>query len=491
MALTKYTLDTILPPTRASGGSYVNAAGNLIGIDFATTTSQAATTGSKTFNVGANRGWVAGQQLRVTPQDNTANMLMAGTVTSYNATTGDLVANITTVGSDTTTTKTAWRIGFSGNRIDHSFSAIGTRLGLLCEGQATNLIANNSTTGAVAGAIGSGGALPTNWNTNSGHGLSVTVGTPGVERGVPYVDLTIAGTVTASPFELFFNSTTESTVAEGNFLSAGAFLKIVSGDLTGITGITQSVTLNESSGTFISRSDYAVTLTANLARYELNHTVADTTPNTARAQLSLRLGLTVSAAVNITIRIGLPQLEVGETLTTPIITIGTQTTRASDLGMIANFSTWALNTASDYTLVAKVRTASQIITLSSMSARAWTLQNSSGTNQVRIMRAFTDGRIQGQGAVSGSTDISFTPANNPGNLTVTKVAGRFKNNDFAMSRDGGSVGIDTSSPNGLPAGMTESHVGFGQSNAFWQGHIQELGFIPRGLSNTELQAKSL
>jgi len=83
-------------------------------------------------------------------------------------------------------------------RFDHTPD--GVPLGLLIEPSATNLAPNPRGEGAIAGVIGSGGALPTGWAMHSVvTGLTTEVVTPNAVRsGIPGIVLRVFGIATAS-----------------------------------------------------------------------------------------------------------------------------------------------------------------------------------------------------------------------------------------------------------------------------------------------------
>jgi hypothetical protein len=125
--------------TRGSGATYIGSDGLIHGID-TSTTSNSISAASKTFTLDATAGqdqlWRTGDAVEASSGAN----IMAGTVTSYNATTQSLVCNMTTASGSGTFT--SWRIGYRGPRFDHT--AAGVCRGLLIEEGRTNAFQHSS-----------------------------------------------------------------------------------------------------------------------------------------------------------------------------------------------------------------------------------------------------------------------------------------------------------------------------------------------------------
>ena len=128
-------LDPRLTFTRASGGTYTGNDGLIYGMDFATSSSLAIGTGSKTVTLtataGVDRRYLVGQTIYIS---NGANN-MSGPVTAYNASTQVLTINATaTSGSGSFT---SWTVGNASARFDYTG---GAAQGLLIEGSSGNLL---------------------------------------------------------------------------------------------------------------------------------------------------------------------------------------------------------------------------------------------------------------------------------------------------------------------------------------------------------------
>jgi len=89
------------------------------------------------------------------------------------------------------------------------------------------------------------------------------------------------------------------------------------------------------------------------------------------------------------------------------------------------------------------------------------------------------------GGSSQAAIATGTPAAN----TDIKLAARYKVNDFALSVNGGAASTDTSGT--LPIANLLMRLGSGVSSAEpLNGHIRQITYIPRRLTNAELQART-
>jgi hypothetical protein len=104
-------------------------------------------------------------------------------------------------------------------------------LGLLVEESRTNSIRNNSMQGAVAGVIGSGGALPTNWTTpTTPTGLTRTVSLATI-NGIDTVAINFAGTAGSTAVVSISNETVGQIAASyGQTWSSSMFLQVSQDD---------------------------------------------------------------------------------------------------------------------------------------------------------------------------------------------------------------------------------------------------------------------
>lgn len=208
------------------------------------------------------------------------------------------------------------RLGYRFNTASSSWVLAG----LLVEGQATNVLLNNVGAGAVAGTPGT---MPTAWIKTAVAGITNSVIGSGVVDGVEYVDVRWFGTATANgSSELVLNTT--NGAAAGQVWTGSYFLQLLAGAIANA-----SVTLVEFvNGTYVDGTFKAQAAPAMLTRVFATRTLTGSTSNQVR--LGYAVNMVSGTAYDFTLRLGLPQLEQGAVMTSPIKTTTAQVTRAAD-----------------------------------------------------------------------------------------------------------------------------------------------------------------
>lgn len=200
----------------------------------------------------------------------------------------------------------------------------------LIEPEATNVIRNNSMQGVAAGSPGS---TPTYWGIEGSgtNGLIRTVSPVGVEDGIEYFEVRYAGTATASgTHQIGFDSTTSAAASTGEAWAATVFLASI-GDAVGVINPRLQISERTAAGAQIAVGEVFVTLAPNRlskSRIELVHTIG--MPDVGRISHKFIFSYANGTAVDITLRIGLPQLE-RDRVTSPIKTSNGAVTRAADV----------------------------------------------------------------------------------------------------------------------------------------------------------------
>ncbi len=208
-------------------------------------------------------------------------------------------------------------------RFDYDASS-QTLKGALIEPQATNLLANNTMQGAVCGTPG---ALPTNWGVGQG-GLTFAVVGKGVANGVSYVDIAFSGTTTGLNFAVYFQNTS-GRVAFGGSQAAclSSYVARIGGSSSNISSVKLGWDEFTSGGNYLTSIGGGISLGTSMARRYYTTTTSSTA---ASINPFLLFMTTVGAAINITVRIGLPQIEAGTAPTTPIQTTAGASMRSAD-----------------------------------------------------------------------------------------------------------------------------------------------------------------
>ena len=208
--------------------------------------------------------------------------------------------------------------------------------GVSLEAAATNSIRNNTMIGAVAGTPGT---TPTNWGFESSGGLTRSIIGTGVDAGIDYVDIRFSGTVAAvgNPEEtMTFEPGTQIPAVSGQAWTTSFFVGLVGGSLAGVVDFQNFIIEYSSSGVLTAAGaanfalSYGGALTAQRNSYTRTLSGGSTT---AFVQSRFDINLIPGAAVDITVRIGLPQLEQGSFASSPIKTAGATVTRAADISV--------------------------------------------------------------------------------------------------------------------------------------------------------------
>jgi hypothetical protein len=174
------------------------------------------------------------------------------------------------------------------------------------------------------------------------------------------------------------------------------------------------------------------------------------------------------------------QLEAGAFATSYIPTVASQVTRAGDLAVMTgtNFSSWY--NATEGTFYAQFTPAA-----SNFGANKNIFVASDGTTNNFIGLRYASSGSQPTMAATTSAVVQANVATGAMVAgTNYKLAGAYKANDFAASRNAGTVGTDTS---GTIPTVTQAAIGALASVGIGTQHIQRLVYYPRRLSNAELQ----
>lgn len=349
-----------------------------------------------------------------------------------------------------------------------------TDRGLLVEEARTNGIRNNSMQGAVAGTPGT---RPTNWGAPTLAGLTTQIVGIGTVAGIDYIDIRLFGTTTGTTFT-FCNPEAAGQIAaaQGQAWTSSFFLAVVGGSTAGLTLLRTLILESDAALATVTSgpsSDLRPVLTSTLSRIALTYTL----PSATAAWVSTRINGTVAAigaVVDLTLRIGWPQLEQGGFATSPIRTTSAAVTRGSEIVTLTAPPTLGAG----YTLYARgtpaINGADQVYV---------------GLNDGSLANTFSLRRLSGNAvarlAAGGSTADLTSGAIAVG--TPTELAAAYQRNAQALSRNGAAAATGASAL--VPAGMTTLSIGHGAiGTAPWNGYVERVALWPANrISNAGLQ----
>jgi hypothetical protein len=352
---------------------------------------------------------------------------------------------------------------YYGPRFDYDPVTLQPK-GLLIEEQRTNSIRNNTMVGAVAGTPGT---LPTNWSVFSSGGLTTTVVGTGTSSGVNYVDLRFSGTSTAPFYVMSFDNSAVSASA-GQIWAESFWVSLLGGSLANINSCNINIRW---SGGATSDTSFVPTTTFNRV------SGVGTVPSGTTAMFpALYLNMTNGAAIDFTLRIGMPQLELGAFATSVIPTTTAAATRAADVAVMtgANFSNWYNQTEGSF-----YAQHSQIV--SGINGQIYAASDGTTNNRVSFRTASFAGLVTVGGVAQATIDCGSSGVANA--VTNTSLAFRLNSINAALNGVLGSEDTSASIP-------TVSQLQLGQiaGVAFLNGHIRRIAYFPRRLANAELQA---
>jgi hypothetical protein len=310
------------------------------------------------------------------------------------------------------------------------------------------------------------------------------VGT-GTENGITYIDLKYSGTVSASRTQfIFFEPSNGISASNGQSWAGSAWVKLVAGSLNNITSVAFQIDTRDSSLVYVSTPFVAAfTPTSTFTRYSGSGTATGAT--IAWIQPFVRFITASSGAIDITLRIGLPQLELGAFATSVIPTTTTALTRNADVASMTgtNFSSWY--NASEGTIYIEA------LSNANSSSDGSSLAISDGTNNNRFQFGTGGGNtvwnpfviVSGSGVATLTQSASFGPKTNP------KLVLAYAVNNFAASVSGQAPVTDTSGA--LPTVNQMLFGATGSGGVSLNSTIRRIAYYPTRLANTQLQALTL
>lgn len=365
-------------------------------------------------------------------------------------------------------------VAIDGPRFDYDPVTLAPR-GLLIEEQRTNGIRNSTGGGAV---VGTPGTLPTNWAIGgTTTGLTTSVVGTGTANGINYVDIRFVGTAGAAinP-NILFETSSSIAAANGQSWAWSIYFSVVAGSLNNVTGMLPIVSMFSSVPTLLGvLAGSAITPTGVLQRYLFATTTNQALTAFVRAQL--QFSAADGAAIDITLRIGLPQLELGAFATSPIPTTTAAATRAADVAVMtgANFSNWYRQDEGSLF----VEGDAGLGTLPCFAS----IDDATTNNRIQLRRTTGD-TVAALRMVSpgGSIDVTLTSGSAVG---ANKQAASFS----AGSQNAAANGVLFTgiTPIASMPTVNRMDLGVGVGSTLLNGHLRRIAFFPRRLSNSELE----
>jgi hypothetical protein len=206
----------------------------------------------------------------------------------------------------------------------------GVLRGTTVEPSSRNEIRNNTMQGAVVGVIGSGGARPTNWAGANPAGLSEEIVSSTVIDGIELLTVRFFGTANANALRtIYFDSQTGITASNGQTWTNSVYLSY--NDTTALP-VNARLVMTERTvdGSFVKLVELNANVTSELVRFSQSRTL-DGGGTVERVQVGVGFNVTSGNSYDFTIRIGLPQMELGSVATSVIKTTNSAQTRNADV----------------------------------------------------------------------------------------------------------------------------------------------------------------
>jgi hypothetical protein len=458
-------MDPRITFSRASGATWFNSAGTLIGVD-ASSSSLTVGTGQQTLTLaataGVDRGWIVGTSVLLSAS--TVTNTMTGVVVSYTASTQVLVVNVASVvGSGTYAT---WQVSNLMPRFDYNPSTLAAQ-GLLIEESRTNLLTysedqTNSNWSKIGATISA--------NSTTAPDAQLTADT--------LVEDTSTGTHRSVGLATITN-TTVYTVSAFAKQAGRTHFRLAAG-----SGLTGEVIANLSNGTVASSSGATNPSVQNVGNgwYRVSFTTAASTSTSGQLSVQLVQGTSTTSYTGdgtSGVYVWGAQLEAGAFPTSYIPTTTTALTRAADVASVNTLSPWYNASAS--TIYAEVA-----VPQLGRAARPWTVDDGSMANivdtTISVANSFAVEAIAGgvYGGFAAATGL--ITAN-----TTQKTAAVFttSGNELACL-NAGTVGSNAIT---LPSvSLTRLLLGRQDNGVALCGWLRRLTYYPRAFSAAELQA---
>ena len=397
----------------------------------------------------------------------------------------------TSIGTRVTEENVLETISADDPRFDHD-PTTGESLGLLIEELRTNDIRNSTMQGAASGTPGT---PPTNWSmgTSSG-GLTREISAVGEENGISYIDVRWHGVATGNPnshasFYPDGTTTTNSPATRTSRYTFSSYVKHISGTVpSGCTFILVISNMNSSlaglneykTSTIISSSSIpSGDLIAN--RFALTNTDFTST-DTAYFRPYYQWNVPYNTSFDVTIRIGLSQMEEGSFATSAIPTTNQGVTRTADNVTMTgtNFSDFYNQDEGTVYVSQKLRA----------------VQDTNRNNLVYLINGganndyfYNTNKGNQHIFVFGDGGTNYSRFQDGTDSTDSKIAWAYdvSGDDFKPYYDG--IEVTNETDNNTPSATSHTQLELGATaSAKYCGHISKFTYYPSRLPNDQLQS---
>lgn len=382
----------------------------------------------------------------------------------------------------------AWAQNAAGDLIQFASGVARiTDLGIWNDETRTNSITNNTAAG------GSAGVAPTNWTTAFSGGLTGITTTwigGGSEGNIEYFDVRLQGTPSATGNALIaYETGTAITAATGQTWGHSAFLKIVGGSATNTNLWRLAISENTSGGAFVAQRLFDMSVPATSGALGLNRrTCTHVTAGggtVARVQPYTMFGMTSGQAIDITIRIGLPQFELASATaafcTSPIKTSSGAVTRNGEWPLLSGANFAAVFNQTEGTIYVSGTPQAG----SGNSRRFLDIDDGTTAERYVISQSVTAGQGRGLVTDGGVSQADMFPATVTA-LAHNRLAMAYKANDFAIVANNGTPVTDTAGTLPTPTQMSIGIDHAGSAASSHSGPIRHIALHGTRVPNTVL-----
>lgn len=368
----------------------------------------------------------------------------------------------------------------SANTPRFDYDATGACKGLLIEDARTNYIRNNTMVGAVAGTPGT---LPNNYGFYNPQSLTRTITAVGVENGITYIEVNVSGTATsATQFDIGTESTTSTVASSGQSWTHSAWLSQI-GSATNAS--LRLIVSGRSGGTETEQTGIIPTLTASLNRSSVSRTFNNA--STVSVYPYINIAVLAAGAVNITFRIGLPQLEQAGFSTSVIPTSNATVTRVADSATITTLTPW-FNPVEGTLFAESMLENTQVGAPTNRYPGAAALNDGTLNNAVHLyfdINPSTSTRVSGQEIfVGGSSQIVGVYSTVLDNTPIRQAVAYKQSSSVGSAK--GLIGSVAGAAN-VPV-VNRLLLGANRGYSPLNGYLQRVSYYPARLTATELQA---